>query len=332
MNKLPKISIIIPTLNDAEGLLKCIKSIERQAYPKNLIEIIVIDDGSTDNTMGVAKKYATKVLVNGQRDVYKSWAMGLHASKGEYSYMLEQEIELRGNHFFQKMLNPLVKDKSITASFTRKYPRADQPWITRFISYHPSQCDPLYEFFTPSVESTFVKEKSGYIICDYSSGEIPPFGRMFYRMSCLRNSGLWENNRWYDLDTILVLVKEGYTKYAYVPTAGLYHKHAKTLSQLTNKRIRNLKNHYLPEFSKLRYKWLDLDSKKGVLKIIFWVIYANLIIPATIRGLIRAIKHKDLVLLMEPIVTVFPTDVILWNFVRIPAGRSIIRKAIRTLV
>lgn len=327
--ELPIVSIIIPTLNDAAGLGRCLESIKKQNYPQELIEIIVVDDGSIDNTVSVAKSYGAKVLMNGTKDLYKSWAMGVHASKGEFSYLLEQDIELRGSEFFQKMLKPLLKDRSIVASFTRKYPRSDQPWIQRFIAQHPCQCDPLYEFFSPSVESTIVKKEPGYFLCDYSSGKIPPFGRMFYRVKFLKKSSVWNQSRMYDLDDVLTMIKNGYTKFAYVPEAGIYHLHARTLRQLIEKRVRNLKSHYLPKYSDLTYKWFDINSKLGILKIIVWIIYANLFLPATIRGIWRAWKLKAPVLLMEPIVTIATTDVILWNFFWIPSGRKLILKAIR---
>ncbi len=44
------ISIIIPTYNRKELLQRCLNSIMHQDYPKDKYEIIVIDDGSSDET------------------------------------------------------------------------------------------------------------------------------------------------------------------------------------------------------------------------------------------------------------------------------------------
>ncbi|MBU3956768.1 glycosyltransferase [Patescibacteria group bacterium] len=54
---LPSISVLIPTLNAASVLGKCLKSIVEQDYPKNKIEIIIAHGGSTDKTLEIAKKY-----------------------------------------------------------------------------------------------------------------------------------------------------------------------------------------------------------------------------------------------------------------------------------
>ncbi len=50
-----KVSIIIPTYNYAHYIGRAIESVMNQSYQKELIELIVIDDGSTDNTAAVIK-------------------------------------------------------------------------------------------------------------------------------------------------------------------------------------------------------------------------------------------------------------------------------------
>lgn len=56
----PLVSVIIPTYNSSRTLEKCLESIKNQTY-KN-IEIIVVDNNSTDNTKEIAKKFADKVI------------------------------------------------------------------------------------------------------------------------------------------------------------------------------------------------------------------------------------------------------------------------------
>jgi len=53
--KTPKITIIIPVYNTEKYVEKCIESIINQTY-KNL-EIIIVNDGSTDNSYNICKKY-----------------------------------------------------------------------------------------------------------------------------------------------------------------------------------------------------------------------------------------------------------------------------------
>ena len=53
-----KISIIIPAYNVEEYLEKCLESIISQNFDK--VEIIIVDDGSTDKSLQIAKEYQKK--------------------------------------------------------------------------------------------------------------------------------------------------------------------------------------------------------------------------------------------------------------------------------
>lgn len=59
MSGLPKFSIIMPVLNRADTIEKAIQSVIAQHYPH--VELIILDGGSTDNTLVVLKKYAQHI-------------------------------------------------------------------------------------------------------------------------------------------------------------------------------------------------------------------------------------------------------------------------------
>lgn len=328
----PKISLVLLTLNGSQGVKICLDSVKKQVYPKDKIEIIVIDNGSSDNSVEIAKKYTKKVNIN-HKNAYENRADGMRMAKGDFVFMmLEQDLELRGRNFIQKMVRPLIKDERLVASFTREYPRKDQPWVTRFISYHPSQCDPLFEFLTPSIDRTILERKNGYFLCKFIPGEIPPVSRMLYRVSYMKKTDAWNQKKDFDHDTVIAAVKRGYDLFAYVPSAGIYHHHAKDLRQLINKRIRNLNNHYFPYQDKTEYKWFNSNSKLSILKLVIWIIYANLFLPAFLRGIWRFLKFRDPVLLLEPVVTITTTDMIFWTFLTSQVGRRILSQSVWNLV
>src|SRR3989338_5052568 len=59
----PKISIVIPAYNEEKNIGKCIESIHNSDYPKEKLQIMVVDDGSIDNTLKILRKYKNvKVL------------------------------------------------------------------------------------------------------------------------------------------------------------------------------------------------------------------------------------------------------------------------------
>src|SRR3972149_7307367 len=82
--KSPKISITIPTYNESKNIEKCLLSIFNQDYPLELLEVLIIDDLSTDNTLDIAKKYNVRIINSGHKDPEISKMIGLHNSSGDF--------------------------------------------------------------------------------------------------------------------------------------------------------------------------------------------------------------------------------------------------------
>lgn len=53
----PKVSVLIPAFNEEEYIADCVKSVLSLDYPSEKFEVIVLDDGSTDKTFDVAKRF-----------------------------------------------------------------------------------------------------------------------------------------------------------------------------------------------------------------------------------------------------------------------------------
>jgi len=91
MKNEPLVSVIIPTRNSAKFLVKCLGSIKEQSY-KNL-EIIVVDNNSTDNTKEIAKQYTDKVYNKGpERSAQVNF--GVERAMGEFVYKVDSDFIL----------------------------------------------------------------------------------------------------------------------------------------------------------------------------------------------------------------------------------------------
>ena len=53
----PKVSVVIPAYNEGPYIKDCLSSVLASDYPKDLLEIIVVDDGSTDDTADAAREF-----------------------------------------------------------------------------------------------------------------------------------------------------------------------------------------------------------------------------------------------------------------------------------
>jgi len=84
----PFVSIIIPCRNEEKFIGKCLDSIIAQNYPKDKIEVLVVDGRSTDRTREIVKKYAQKypfikVLDNPRKITPTALNIGIRQAKGE---------------------------------------------------------------------------------------------------------------------------------------------------------------------------------------------------------------------------------------------------------
>src|SRR3989344_8248112 len=54
---LPFVSVLIPAYNEEKTILKTLESVDGIAYPKEKLEVIVINDGSTDSTFEIISRF-----------------------------------------------------------------------------------------------------------------------------------------------------------------------------------------------------------------------------------------------------------------------------------
>lgn len=75
----PNLTVAIPAYNEEKRIHLCLDSLKKNNYPKGKLEVLVIDDGSTDKTITIARKYAF-VKVLRQKHKGKTFALN-HALK-----------------------------------------------------------------------------------------------------------------------------------------------------------------------------------------------------------------------------------------------------------
>ena len=127
-----KVSIILPTYNNARTLKECLESITLQDY-KNY-EILVIDGGSSDDTLRIAKEFKCKIIKNPFRVEEKARLMGISKAKNELLLFIDADNVLIGSDFITKMVKPF-EDKEIAASETLSYSyREKDNLVTKYCS------------------------------------------------------------------------------------------------------------------------------------------------------------------------------------------------------
>lgn len=325
-NLLPSISIVVPTYNEEQNIKRCLDSIFKQDYPKKLLEVFVIDNYSEDKTLEIAKKYPVIILMNKIKDNNNSKMIAFHKSKGDLFYFMDADLEFKSKDYLKKLVFPLLDNLLIVGSFGNMCSAPNDSSLNRFLTYDVHQRDPVLEYFSPSVYSTVVEKRKEYLLCKYQIDKIPPEGRCLFWKKKLLETPIAKGKKYMDLDNLVFLVKNGFYYFAYVPQAQKYHRHAQGIKSLVKKRLRNVNNNYLQHYETRQYTWFNLKNKKDVLRILYWIIYAHLIVPAFIRGCIKALRYRDLYCIWyEPFLTLLLTDITLYSFISNPRGLQFIR-------
>ena len=90
----PTVSVVIPCFNQGHFLAEAIESVQAQTLPA--AELVVVDDGSTDATGVVARRYATaRYLVQRNLGLARARNRGLRAARGEFLVFLDADDRLR---------------------------------------------------------------------------------------------------------------------------------------------------------------------------------------------------------------------------------------------
>ena len=170
----PTISIIIPTYNEKDIIHICLFSIFKQDYPKEKMEVIVIDNDSTDGTLQIVKQFPVRILFNKvSKNSIVSKRIGFENSKGTFYIWVDADMEIPSPKWMKNMIKPLMENPEIVASVTCFKIKGDEAPLTKFLTMDYNQRDPIYQLFSPSIYETIVEKKDGYYLCEFSKNKIP---------------------------------------------------------------------------------------------------------------------------------------------------------------
>ena len=94
--KMPLASVIIVNYNGKAFLRDCFNSLYNLDYPKNKLEIIMVDNGSSDGSLDYVKKQfpTVKIIINNENNYAKANNLGIKAAQGRYIGLINNDIKV----------------------------------------------------------------------------------------------------------------------------------------------------------------------------------------------------------------------------------------------
>jgi cellulose synthase/poly-beta-1,6-N-acetylglucosamine synthase-like glycosyltransferase len=126
----PVVSVVIPAYNESEYLKECLESVLAMDYPKDKLDIVVVDDGSTDDTYRIAKGFEKRgIRAFTKENAGKGAALnfGLEKAKGELVATMDADSYLTRNTI--RELIPYFLDPEVMAVTPSVKVAATGSWI-----------------------------------------------------------------------------------------------------------------------------------------------------------------------------------------------------------
>jgi len=108
----PKVSIIVATLNNEKTIGECLRSILEQDYPKELLEIIVVDGGSRDSTFEIVKNYPVKAI-SMSMNAPQAYNYAINSTESDVVGIVDADAKVE-KEWLKKLL-PHLKEKNVAA-------------------------------------------------------------------------------------------------------------------------------------------------------------------------------------------------------------------------
>ena len=286
----PAVTVIVPVYNAEISLEKCIKSILDLDYPKDRLEIIFIDNNSTDASLSILEKYKDRIKVLNEKKQGAPAARnkGIKEASHEIIAFADADCEV-DKEWLKKLVEVLAKNQNISAVGGK------------ILSKKP--CNDI--------------ERYGEIIHDNEKAinfYDPPYiasGNMAIKKSLIIKVGMFDEEivRSEDLDMFFRLNSIGY-RFKYTPEAVVFHQNEKTLMGLLREgfvhglwSVKVIKKHKDGEFKhRKKVFWKNLPQ---MTKMFFLLITKGL-----------SLKEKDIFLLCGTIYDLGKKIGIIWGVIR----------------
>jgi len=203
----PSISVIVPAYNAAETLGECLAALLEQSTPRGEYEVIVVDDGSTDSTPEIVKRYEVRLLSQPNQGPGAARNLGVSQARGEIILFTDADC-VPARDWIEEMVRPLAEPDVVAVKGA--YRTRQKALLARFIQAEFAERYALLE-----------RERYVDFVDSHSAA---------YRKAEFLAAGSFDPDFLLseDVDLSYKLSRQGH-KMVFNPQAIVYHRHPETL-------------------------------------------------------------------------------------------------------
>ena len=304
----------IATLNDEKRIKKCLQHIKKQNYNHKKIKINVIDGGSKDKTISIAKSYGCRIIYNKYVLAEPALYLGYKSTKTDYAVYMATDNIIFDKNWLKKILKPFENNDKVKISFSKvslsnsdniwsNYLNEDTDPFNRFVygnSSHPEKFKRYYKLLF---------QNRDFEIYDFKNNQNYPL--IALAQCTVVKSNLIRKNLYDDIQDIINYIKSGYL-IAYVKNTSIYHYSISGFLDFYNKFDRRIKI----SLNFNNYKNRDkLTTKTRILKKYIFLFYSISIIFPFLDSVVNFMRQKKKCSFIHPFACLIITFLIIKNII-----------------
>lgn len=338
--KLPSISIVMPTKNSSETLGACLESIRSQRYPMDLIEIIIGDGGSSDQTKQIVQRFGASFVSVKERNkqgAEYNRAIAARKARHELLAVIDHDNILPHKNWLRHMVQPFLDDPTVVGVETIRYHHDPQDKVlgryfaligaNDVLPFYLGKADRLsYIYDKPQQYGCFrkasIQEHDHYYVVDFRPDYIPTVGSngFIIRRKLLFDHAKIHPDHYYHIDVNVDLIRKGFNRYAFVKDT-LWHKtNERGFLDYVYRRKLFMEKYYVIQRATRRYSSYEQKDLHGLV----WFIFISLTLVVPLYDAWRGYKKiPDRAWFLHPVMCFSLLVVYAWVIMRKSLGSLI---------
>ena len=313
-SQLPKISVITVTFNCEDVLRTCLGLLGVQDYPKEKLEYIIIDGGSTDDTLRVAEQFGARIVPapEYQQNQEARRGIGLNAAKHEILAYIDSDNFITHTSWLREMVQPLLEEPNIIATQTLHYGfRREDSALNRYygligtndpVAYYMNKRDRISWAETGWTLPGTAEERDRYYIVSFKENEMPTMGcnGFLIRRNILLQADI-RPEAFVHIDVLVDLIRLGYCTYGIVKNSIVHYSGSGLLSSF-RKRLHYMQTYSIDGKTKRRYHVYDPHKLADNLRLMKYIVYSLTMLKPTYDALRGYSKVHDMAWFLHPVI------------------------------
>ncbi len=310
------VSIVIATFNSEKVLPLTLEAIKKQNFARERLEILIVDGGSTDQTLSIAKEYNCIVLQNPKTEPINAKIIGIRNARGKYLISIDHDEVMESPNSIQSKVNLIEKHPECKVILCSGYKRPDHyPLLNQYISefgdpyslfmYHFSKdC----HFMEKVLKQHYViaEENEEHIIVEFQKGfqkqpimEVCCAGTLINREYFIHFDNIFEHSGDF-VHLFYLMLEDGCNKIGYIKGDPLVHYSVDSLkAYLPKLKWRVCNNVHFDDMGACGFRGRQKYQSKMKYKKYFFILYCIFILPPLFHSAYLAISRKNAAYLLH---------------------------------